>query len=432
MKSTFLIGGSAGVSVGYALQKSNSIFAEDKKDDIFKKRAEVAERVLNSVTPQQLAEIVGAYDRYKHEERMLAEKRRIIEILVGTEDPSPDNGTQVPSKDSNDKEGHLFEPIEPEPLTEDEKKLTAKERISNKFMGDIPPQVNDVIDYFSNHDDCVKNNISIDNRLLMYGAPGVGKSYLVEVLARELQVTSFLFNAPIFRDKYIGESSRKIRKAFDTAQKLNKPVFIFIDEVDGIATKRKDSTHDEQRATLITLMTELQKLQKNKNIFIFAATNDIKALDSAVTSRFPGSIIEMKPLTIAYREKLIKKAFKDHGAIIDDQFAHRLADVTGTKIKLDEGAIVDPQPEVKNGIIDFTGAANANKRTKNSYSYLYVFSNREIEHIVTTSLFKKHIDCKQNNKCNQHLCAYVRKTIDESGKPGNFADKQNTKYCEGI
>ncbi len=143
---------------------------------------------------------------------------------------------------------------------QEEKAIDIYERISKKYIGTVPSQVRDVIFYFGNQEECIQKNITLCNRALLHGKPGTGKTHLVSVAAEELEIPLLLFSASFFADKYIGESSRRIRKAFTVAKEYNKPIFVFIDEIDALASKRQDNMHNEHRATLITLLTELQEL----------------------------------------------------------------------------------------------------------------------------------------------------------------------------
>lgn len=53
---------------------------------------------------------------------------------------------------------HFFEPKSLDILSDEDKHLSIQERISKRYIGDISGQVEDVIFYFSNHDECLKNN----------------------------------------------------------------------------------------------------------------------------------------------------------------------------------------------------------------------------------------------------------------------------------
>jgi SpoVK/Ycf46/Vps4 family AAA+-type ATPase len=334
---------------------------------------------------------------------MTAEKRKLLFDLL---DASPQHVSK-----KEDPEAHFYTPRQPEPLASQEKNIY--KRIEKKYIGEIPSQVKDIIYYFSHFDECQKNNIIIYNRLLLNGVPGTGKSHLFKVLAQELQVPYLSFSASFFADKYIGESSRRIRRAFQVAKELNSPMLIFIDEIDALATKRNGNTHEEQRATLITLLTELQDLQGNKNIFIIAATNDLKSLDPAIKDRFAGAICEIKELEAEHRANLFKKVFADRGVIIDDAFAQRLAKVTSAKTTGEEDETIQ-------------GDQNEKKQKK------YVFSNRDIEYIVTTALLKQFADCTKKCSDPKVLSKYIREAIDATKKRALFSLELFQAYANGI
>jgi SpoVK/Ycf46/Vps4 family AAA+-type ATPase len=320
------------------------------------------------------------------------EKLHILEAIADATDPNyKAPSLQQPSQTTEDPEAHLFEPRYPQPLTPDTLKISVKQRISDKFIGEIPNKIDDVIFYFTNHSECVRDNIEIYNRVLLHGKPGTGKTHLAKALAQELQVPLFSFPASLFKDKYIGESSRKIRKAFEAAKKLDQPLLVFIDEIDALAPKRKENTHDEQRGTLITLLTELQELQQNKNIFVLAATNDMEALDPAALDRFGGSICEIKELNRLQRTQLLLKLFKDKNLPADRDLADRLANVLDNK-----------------------------------------FSNRDLENIIITAKLRQRADWKANPHAKKHLASYLRQAIDDTGKDVFYYSVFNQKYGDGF
>jgi SpoVK/Ycf46/Vps4 family AAA+-type ATPase len=192
-------------------------------------------------------------------------------------------------KDEQDPEAHFFRPRKSKQLTSKEKEIAIEARIGKRYIGEIPSQVKDAIFYFSNHEECVRDNVEIYNRVLLYGKPGTGKTQLVNIASEELEVPLFSFNASFFVDEYI-ETLHKIRKAVEAAKKLNRPVWIFIKEIDALA----GNINSENRRTLMLLLTEIQDLQDNKNIFVFFSMNDLGALDPALRDKFAGSVCEIK------------------------------------------------------------------------------------------------------------------------------------------
>lgn len=141
--------------------------------------------------------------------------------------------------------------------------------------------------------------------ILFYGPSGTGKTHLARALAGEVNkvkdgklnkrrdVTFIVASGASFENKYIGVGADRVRKLFDFARK-NKPAIIFIDEFDAVASTRSDEKHNTQ--VVNQLLTELDgfenKGEKGRgDIFLIAATNNIKNIDPAV--RRPGRIDRM-------------------------------------------------------------------------------------------------------------------------------------------
>lgn len=253
--------------------------------------------------------------------------------------------------------------------------------LEKEYKGPIPEQISDMVSYFTYYNECIENKISIQNRLLLYGEPGTGKTYLVQALSNALQIPYFSIPAASFSDKYIGESSRRIRETFSAANDFNRPVIFFIDEIDAIASQRKGSTHDESRATLTTLLVELQDLQKVPHVFVIVATNDKEALDNALLNRFSGAICEIKPLCKNDKIKLLAKLCKDHN------------------------------------VPNYTGYPEALAQVLQA-DY---FCNRDLVSIVTTARLKHFVDCeKDKTKSQEPIHKFFKEAIDATGKHANY------------
>lgn len=71
--------------------------------------------------------------------------------------------------------------------------------------------------------------------VLLYGPPGVGKTFLVSSIARKCKANMFIIQGPEVFGPFIGESEEKLRTKFnqarDYAVKENVPVILFIDEI---------------------------------------------------------------------------------------------------------------------------------------------------------------------------------------------------------
>jgi len=352
--------------------------------------------------------------------KILEEKRKIVASLLGVDDPPKTASMPIEHNNNNqsrfEAEAHFFKPKPPIALTDEVKKRPVVDRIKDKFIGDIPAPVISAINYFDNQEEYDTKKIKAPKTILFYGEPGTGKTHLVKAMAQELEIATLSFSASFFADKYIGEASRKIRKAFESAKALNKPVIIFIDEIDAIGTKRKDSTHNEHRATLMTLLTEIQELQDNKNILVIVATNDLESLDSAVVDRFPAKS-HIEPLAEAQRKEFFSKLFKDEDIPQNPELIERLVIATKKyecKVEADSEKHLHPSDQKENW--------------KDCW-----FSNRDMRYLAITAKERQFSDCKSNPKnCTRSLCSYFSEVMSEIGKTGNNARNRTSLNCNGL
>ena len=117
----------------------------------------------------------------------------------------------------------------------------------------------------------------------LYGAPGTGKTMAAHAIAKELGRQILVVNYADIESKYVGETPKNIRKAFEAAKKSNS--ILFFDEADAILSKRVtnmtqavDVSVNQTRSVMLMLMNEFQD-------FILFATNFIENFDPAFMRR---------------------------------------------------------------------------------------------------------------------------------------------------
>ncbi|MCK4669620.1 MAG: CDC48 family AAA ATPase [Nanoarchaeota archaeon] len=118
--------------------------------------------------------------------------------------------------------------------------------------------------------------------VLIYGAPGTGKTLLAKAVAHESEANFILVKGPSMLSKWVGESEKGVRKIFDKARQ-SAPCIIFFDEIDSIAPKRGQSSDSQVTERVVnTLLTEMDGLEELHDIVIIAATNRPDILDTAL------------------------------------------------------------------------------------------------------------------------------------------------------
>ncbi len=182
--------------------------------------------------------------------------------------------------------------------------------------------------------------------ILLYGKPGVGKTYIARAIAGEANVPFFETSASELQSKYLGESEERIRAFFKEAEE-KAPSIIYIDEIDSIATQRYSEHSNRYSASIVNqLLACMDGFSKDSRVIVIAATNHVDALDKALlrSGRFDRKIYIQEPDKEA-RKKLINYYSKDKvlDSNIDiDKIVEVTAGLTGADIKtiLNEAAIL--------------------------------------------------------------------------------------------
>ncbi len=120
--------------------------------------------------------------------------------------------------------------------------------------------------------------------VLLYGAPGTGKTLLAKAVAHETEATFIRIIGSELVQKFIGEGARLVREIFNLA-KQKAPTILFIDELDAIGSQRlkiATSGDREVQRTLMQLLSELDGFEERGDVKIIGATNRVDILDPAL------------------------------------------------------------------------------------------------------------------------------------------------------
>ncbi len=126
--------------------------------------------------------------------------------------------------------------------------------------------------------------------LLLSGPPGTGKTEIARAMARLGGIEFQGINAGAIRDKFVGESNRKLAKIFERARR-NAPAILFFDEIDGLFPCRDRSSAQHEIELVNQFLQEVEGIKNSgRGIFIVGATNRAERVDEAVRSRLSKTI----------------------------------------------------------------------------------------------------------------------------------------------
>ncbi|HEX5332603.1 MAG TPA: ATP-dependent metallopeptidase FtsH/Yme1/Tma family protein, partial [Cellulomonas sp.] len=139
----------------------------------------------------------------------------------------------------------------------------------------------------------------IPKGVLLYGAPGTGKTLLARAVAGEAGVPFYSISGSDFVEMFVGVGASRVRDLFDQA-KQNAPSIIFIDEIDAVGRHRgagMGGGHDEREQTLNQLLVEMDGFESNEGVILIAATNRPDVLDPALLrpGRFDRQVVVDAP-----------------------------------------------------------------------------------------------------------------------------------------
>jgi transitional endoplasmic reticulum ATPase len=117
--------------------------------------------------------------------------------------------------------------------------------------------------------------------VLFTGPPGTGKTHLARILASQAGATFFEVSGPEVFSKWYGDSEKLLRALFARASEKERSI-IFFDEIDSLAGKRSDDSHEASKRVVATLLTLMDGFEPSDNIVVIAATNRPRDLDDAL------------------------------------------------------------------------------------------------------------------------------------------------------
>lgn len=118
--------------------------------------------------------------------------------------------------------------------------------------------------------------------MMLYGAPGTGKTFFVKKLAEELKMNFMTVVPDDIASIYVHGTQEKIAGIFKKAVS-KAPTLLFLDEFDSMVPHRQQagSQQNNQSGEVAEFLTQMNDLAE-KGVYVVTATNHPEAIDRAV------------------------------------------------------------------------------------------------------------------------------------------------------
>jgi len=166
-------------------------------------------------------------------------------------------------------------------MTKEQNKTTFKDVAG---CDEAKEELKEVVDFLKDPSKFKALGARIPKGVLLFGAPGTGKTLIAKAVAGEADRPFFSISGSDFVEMFVGVGASRIRDMFDQAKK-HAPCIIFMDEIDAVGRHRGSGIgggHDEREQTLNQLLVEMDGFDTSEGVILIAATNRPDVLDKAL------------------------------------------------------------------------------------------------------------------------------------------------------
>lgn len=269
--------------------------------------------------------------------------------------------------------------------------------------------------------------------ILLYGPPGCGKTMLAAAAAAECGAVFINVKISDIKDKFVGESEKKIKEIFNLARSYEKAI-LFFDEIDALAGERSGSMEGHERSLVNELLSQMDGIEakgSEKRFLVLGATNRPWDVDIALRrpGRFDTTVFIPNP-DLSARKKIFELSLKGRPCNVDvsklalmtEGYASaEIVDICdkAAKIPLREKIKGKPRRE-----ITFKDFENAISESKSVLSSWYPKAIRELSNSEEVEIFEDLIEAGKKylietpitekvgkEKININLSAEIEKII---------------------
>ena len=190
--------------------------------------------------------------------------------------------------------------------------------------------------------------------ILLFGAPGTGKTLIAKAIAHEAKANFITVKGPELISKWVGESEKAIREVFKKAKQAS-PSIIFLDEFESIAGSRTTNSgegSDVSNRVVNQLLSSMDGVESMEGVIVIAATNRPEMIDPALlrSGRFE-RVLHIPPPDHVSLRKILKIHAKDMplGKFDLESLADKMQNYTGADVEAicREAALIAMRAEKK-------------------------------------------------------------------------------------
>ncbi len=144
--------------------------------------------------------------------------------------------------------------------------------------------LNQLLSEFEHFEALNQFDLPIDNKILLYGHTGCGKTATAKAIAKYLGKEISIINLGSVISHRLGETSKNISSIFSKVSKRDS--VLFLDEFDSIGKIRDANNKDSGEINrLVNTVIQLFDFLP-KNTILICATNSVESIDTALLRRF--------------------------------------------------------------------------------------------------------------------------------------------------
>lgn len=126
-------------------------------------------------------------------------------------------------------------------------------------------------------------NLPINNKVLLHGKTGCGKTMTAKALANHLNKKLVSVNLGTVVSSKLGETSKNLTSIFKKASR--EKAVLFLDEFDSLGKIRDYDRDSGEMKRVVNTLLQLIDYMENETLLV-AATNQIQMIDEALLRRF--------------------------------------------------------------------------------------------------------------------------------------------------